>query len=109
MTVRLILPAILCLARISPSATRVWADPLLVKLALNQIVDNAAKYGTPGSRISVSVRDTDAETVIAIRNEGSFIRSEDLQRIFTRFYRTSGSEHQSAGDGYWAFSHQANC
>ena len=81
------------------AATRVWADPLLVKLALNQIVDNAAKYGAPGARISVSVRDTDAETVIAIRNEGSFIRSEDLQRIFTRFYRTSGSEHRASGTG----------
>jgi two-component system sensor histidine kinase KdpD len=81
------------------ATTHVWADPLLVKLALNQIVDNAVKYGTPGARISVSVRDTDAETVIAIRNEGSFIRSEDLQRIFTRFYRTSGSEHRASGTG----------
>ena len=80
-------------------ATRVWADPLLIKLALNQIVDNAAKYGATGSRISVSARDNDAETLIAVRNVGSFIRAEDLQRIFTRFYRTSGSEHKAPGTG----------
>ena len=92
------------------ATTRVWADPLLVKLALNQIVDNAVKYGTPGARISVSVRDTDAETVIAIRNEGSFIHS--LRRpaaYFHAFLPNLGFRTQSVGDGYWAFGNQANC
>jgi two-component system sensor histidine kinase KdpD len=78
---------------------KVWADPLLVKLALSQVLDNAAKYSSPTSRISLSLHENSGETIIGVHNEGSFIPSEEHHRVFTRFYRAPGSEHRASGTG----------
>jgi two-component system sensor histidine kinase KdpD len=51
----------------------VWADRQLLEMALFQLLDNAAKYGSPDSSITIDVQDEQAETVISIRNEGSYI------------------------------------
>jgi two-component system, OmpR family, sensor histidine kinase KdpD len=77
----------------------IWVDPLLMKLALTQILDNAAKYSSPASRISLSLQENAEETVIGVHNEGSFIPSEERHRIFTRYYRVPGSEHRACGTG----------
>ncbi|MBB6145563.1 two-component system sensor histidine kinase KdpD [Silvibacterium bohemicum] len=82
-----------------PKQKKVWADPQLVKLALNQMLDNAAKYSSPASRISLVFHENAVETVIGVHNEGSFIPSEERHQIFTRFYRTPGAEHKAPGTG----------
>jgi len=81
------------------SSERIWADPLLMKLALNQILDNAAKYSCPASRISLSLHENTAEMVIGIHNEGSYIPPEERHLVFTRFYRAHGSEYRASGTG----------
>jgi two-component system, OmpR family, sensor histidine kinase KdpD len=77
----------------------VLADPHLLKMALFQLLDNAAKYGTPGSPIAVDVREEQAEILISIRNEGSFIPLEERDKIFQRFYRCPGSDRRASGTG----------
>jgi two-component system sensor histidine kinase KdpD len=77
----------------------VWADPHLLKMAIFQLLDNAAKYGTPGSPISVDVHEEDAEILISVRNEGSFIPPEESHKIFQRFYRCPGSDRRASGTG----------
>jgi two-component system, OmpR family, sensor histidine kinase KdpD len=77
----------------------VWADPQLLKLAVNQILDNAAKYSDPTSRITLSLNEEAAESVIGVHNEGSFIPVEERHRIFGRFYRGAGAEYGAAGSG----------
>jgi two-component system sensor histidine kinase KdpD len=82
-----------------PGQKRVWADPQLVKLALDQMLDNAAKYSSPASRISFVFHENAVETVIGVHNEGSFIPPHEHHQIFTRFYRAPGSEHKAPGTG----------
>jgi two-component system, OmpR family, sensor histidine kinase KdpD len=77
----------------------VWADPQLMKMALLQLFDNAAKYGTPGSAIVVDVQEEQSEILISIRNQGSFIPSEERDKIFQRFYRCPGSDRKASGTG----------
>jgi two-component system, OmpR family, sensor histidine kinase KdpD len=77
----------------------IWVDPLLMKLALTQILDNAAKYSSPASRISLSLHENTEEAVIGVHNEGSYIPAEERHRIFTRYYRVPGSEHRACGTG----------
>jgi two-component system sensor histidine kinase KdpD len=77
----------------------VWGDPQLLKMALFQLLDNAAKYGTPGSLIVVDVQEEDAEILISVRNEGSFIPPEENDKIFQRFYRCPGSDRRASGTG----------
>jgi two-component system, OmpR family, sensor histidine kinase KdpD len=87
--------------QILPSMRRstVWADSRLLKMALFQLIDNAAKYGTQGSAITVDVQEEQAEILISVRNEGSFIPFEEREKIFQRFYRCPGSDRRASGTG----------
>jgi two-component system sensor histidine kinase KdpD len=77
----------------------VWADPQLLRMALFQLFDNAVKYSPPGSPIAVGIQEEEAEVLISVRNEGSFIPPEERTRIFQRFYRSPGSGHKVSGTG----------
>ncbi len=77
----------------------VWADRQLLEMALFQVLDNAAKYGSPGSSITIDVQEEQAETLISIRNEGSFIPPDEREKIFKRFYRSPGSDRRASGTG----------
>jgi two-component system sensor histidine kinase KdpD len=81
------------------SGSSVWADARLLQMALWQMLDNASKYASPASQISLRVASTDAETVFSVMNEGSFIAPEERLRIFQRFYRSPGSQHKASGTG----------
>jgi two-component system sensor histidine kinase KdpD len=77
----------------------VWADTRLLEMALSQMLDNASKYGSPGSPITLRVTSNDTEIVFNVQNEGSFITPEERLRIFQRFYRSPGSQHKAPGTG----------
>jgi len=77
----------------------VWADRQLLQMAILQLFDNAAKYGSPGSAITIGIHEEEAEALISVRNEGSFIAPEEKEKIFQRFYRSPGSDHRASGTG----------
>jgi two-component system sensor histidine kinase KdpD len=79
--------------------TRVHGDRELIAMGISQVVDNAAKYSTPGSVITITAESRGQETVLAIHNHGPTIQPEDRERIFERFYRGKGSEYLAAGTG----------
>jgi len=81
------------------SDSYVWADNRLLEMALLQLLDNASKYASPGSPITLRVTSTDTEVVFNVQNEGSFIAPEERLRIFQRFYRSPGSQHKAPGTG----------
>jgi len=76
-----------------------WADEQLLKLALSQIFDNAAKYGSPGSAITIDILEEEAEILLSVHNEGSFIPEHEQEKIFRRFYRSPGSNLKAPGTG----------
>jgi two-component system sensor histidine kinase KdpD len=77
----------------------VWADSRLVKLALLDLVDNAAKYADPHAPITLRASITEAEVTFSVQNEGSYIAPEERLRIFRRFYRSPGSQYRAPGTG----------
>lgn len=83
----------------NPERSTVWVDKQLLKMALFQLFDNAAKYGGAESSITVGVQEERTEILIGIRNEGSFIPPEERQNIFKRFYRSPGSNLKAPGTG----------
>lgn len=83
----------------SASELEVFVDRELMERALEQFIDNALKYSTPGSPISITAEDNLGETVIAVHNEGPPISRVDRERIFERFYRAEESRHRSPGTG----------
>jgi two-component system, OmpR family, sensor histidine kinase KdpD len=85
--------------RIPTHAPTVLADVRLLRMALYNLVDNAAKYASPGSRITVNLQRKGDAAVIEVMNEGSFISVNERQLIFQRFYRSPRTASHVAGSG----------
>jgi two-component system sensor histidine kinase KdpD len=79
--------------------THVWADTRLLEMALLQLLDNASKYASPKSPITLRVITTASEVLFSVQNEGSFVAPEEKLRIFQRFYRSPGTQHMAPGTG----------
>jgi two-component system sensor histidine kinase KdpD len=83
----------------SASSLEIYGDREILTTALEQVIDNASRYSTPGSPISVSAEENLGETIIAVHNEGPPIRPADRERIFDRFFRAEESRHRAPGTG----------
>jgi two-component system sensor histidine kinase KdpD len=81
------------------SELEVYGDSKILAAALEQFIDNAAKYSAPGSPISVTAEEDLGEIVIAVHNDGPPIGAADRERIFERFYRAEESRHRASGTG----------
>jgi two-component system, OmpR family, sensor histidine kinase KdpD len=86
-----------------PPDLEVRADPELLRLALNQLVDNACKYSRPGSSVKILVEQPAEAVVIRVSNTGSSILPADERRIFERFYRGGVSQQLAPGSGLGLF------
>ncbi|MGO4326121.1 heavy metal sensor histidine kinase [Cupriavidus sp. 2TAF22] len=73
-----------------------WANPLLCRRAINNLVVNAVRYGTPGTVIRLSGVHQAGGTVVAVENQGDDIPQEQLHRLFDRFYRGDVARSQVA-------------
>jgi len=81
-----------------PSMT-VRADRGLLTMILAQYIDNARKYSTAGTPITIAARASRAEVLLSVHNFGSTIRIEDRERVFERFYRSPESKDAAPGTG----------
>jgi two-component system, OmpR family, sensor histidine kinase KdpD len=82
----------------SPGQT-VLADPRMLHLALAQLVENAAKYGSASAPIDLDVTESGGEIIVGVHNAGSYIPPEERPRIFRRFYRSPTAEDRTQGTG----------
>jgi two-component system sensor histidine kinase CiaH len=64
------------------------------------LLDNAVKYGTEKTDITINVAHNDKNITVTIRDKGIGIRPEDLPHIFERFYRADQSRSKSITSGY---------
>ncbi|QBR71919.1 two-component sensor histidine kinase [Beijerinckiaceae bacterium] len=74
-------------------------DMVLMEQVLFNLLDNAAKYAPPHSRITIAARLENAAVVIQVLDEGDGIPEVDVERIFDKFYRVRRSDSQRAGTG----------
>jgi PAS domain S-box-containing protein len=70
------------------------ADPDRVAQVMENLLTNAVKYGTNGTRIVVSVEQASREVAVAVTNDGVALAPEELSRLFERFQRTSSARLQ---------------
>jgi signal transduction histidine kinase len=84
-------------SRVDPGLT-VEADEGLLSRALDNLLDNARKYGK-GSAVEVAVSRKDGQVVIAVRDRGPGIPPQDLGRVFEPFFRGEGAPGLAAGFG----------
>ena len=79
--------------------TPIQGDRELLTMILTPYLDNAAKYSTPDTPIDVSVRESNSELLLSVRNFGSTIQLMDRDRVFERFYRGAGVKEMIPGTG----------
>jgi two-component system sensor histidine kinase KdpD len=84
---------------IAPDLPMLRTDYLLLEQALFNLLDNAAKYSSTGSRVLISARRDGGAVVVEISDEGPGIPPADLERIFDKFYRVHAQDRQRAGTG----------
>lgn len=79
------------------SRRAIHADPVLIGILLDNLIDNAIKYGIPQGHVEVSLRDCGLMLRLAVLDDGPGVAEADLVRLTDRFYR--GASAQSPGSG----------
>ncbi|MBR6739538.1 MAG: sensor histidine kinase [Clostridia bacterium] len=82
----------------------VLADCDGVSQVLNNLIDNAVKYGNEGGRLTVSVYKKGEQAFISVFNTGVGIEVSEIPYIFDRFYkvdRSRGLDKNSTGLGLY--------
>jgi two-component system sensor histidine kinase KdpD len=74
-------------------------DAILFEQVLFNLLDNAAKYSPPGSRVDIAAKRYGGVVEIEIVDEGPGIPADDLERVFDKFYRVQAQDRRRAGTG----------
>ncbi len=74
-------------------------DEGLIEQALYNLIHNALLYTPKGSIIKVEFKVQDNDCIISIEDDGNGIPKEELENIFKKFYRVTGSKSGGTGLG----------
>jgi two-component system phosphate regulon sensor histidine kinase PhoR len=84
----------------TPAPLKVDANRDQIEQVLVNLVDNAIKYTLAGGRVEVRAEEREDRVVVHVIDTGIGIMSQDVPRIFERFYRTDRARsRQSGGTG----------
>ncbi len=70
------------------------ARPLALKRCLNNLIENAVKYG---QRAQITVQDEPRGVTVRVRDGGPGIPDEELEKVFEPFYRLEASRSRDTG------------
>lgn len=82
---------------VPPELPPIELDKDLLRIALNNLLNNAVKYNRPGGEVTLSAEETDDRVVIVVQDTGIGIPPADLPRIFDKFYRSAERDAVSRG------------
>lgn len=71
---------------------RVFADIGLMHILIQNLIDNAVKYGPEQGTVWIWSEESQDEYLLHIKDEGSGIEEENLEKIFRRFFRVEKNE-----------------
>ena len=72
-------------------------DPDQLAQVLSNLLQNAVRYTPAGGRIDVRAERRPGDVLVSVTNTGDGIPSEDLPRVFERFYRVEKSRDRAHG------------
>ena len=84
---------------VTADAARVQADPAKLHDVLRNLVENAVNYSPDAATIELAAARSNGAIRISVSDSGPGIPSEDLSRVFERFYRVDKSRSRPGGTG----------
>ncbi len=86
-------------AEVAPDCPTLQANGHLLKLVLDNLVDNAIKFTERGGEVAATCHRSGDRGIIVVSDTGCGIRAADVERVFERFYQVaperSGTGSQS--------------
>ena len=71
-----------------------------LRQVLDNLISNAAKYSPPGSRVFITARgEPNGRLVLRVSDQGLGMTREELQKVFTKFFRTDAARKAAPGTG----------
>ena len=84
----------------SEGTATLYADTLLLRQAVGNVLANAVRHAPPGAEIVLAISGSPASGVeIAVSDQGPGIAPEHLPRLFDRFYQTDPARGHKAAQG----------
>jgi two-component system, OmpR family, sensor histidine kinase KdpD len=84
---------------VEPPDAPAFFDPHLLGRVFRHLVENAARYSPPGSRIALSSRRREGRLEFTVEDNGPGIEASDRPLIFEKFYRGKKSAGHGKGTG----------
>ena len=81
----------------APTPAQILGQEDALRILLTNLIDNAIRYTPPGGRVHVSVQPAGARVQLIVQDNGPGIPTDELGRVFDRFYR--GREAEAGGSG----------
>ena len=75
-------------------------DATLMMRMIGNLIGNAYKYGRNGGSITAGLKKTENKIVFSVTDDGIGITSEELPKIWNRFYRVDKSRSSAAVSGH---------
>jgi len=82
---------------VQEGAESISVDKNKMDIVFNNLIDNAIKYTAEGGKISIQAKTIDHFVEISIKDTGIGIPSNEIERIFERFYRVDKARSRELG------------
>lgn len=82
-----------------PEGLEVMADPEAFRHVLTNLLTNAVKYSESGTKVTISAVAADDEVELHVRDRGTGIPPDDLEKVFERFYQAGPTSASRRGMG----------
>lgn len=81
------------------ACSEVSADATLLSILLDNLLDNAIKYGHEGGHIEIAVCQGPHTVTLTVSDDGPGVTAEDRLRLTNRFFRVIGNRASGSGLG----------
>lgn len=82
---------------LDPEMVAIQADPMLLRQAVANLVDNAIKYTESGGTVRLRAEQVDGRQIIQVEDTGVGIAPADQPRLFEKFFRVGEAKGSGLG------------
>jgi signal transduction histidine kinase len=83
----------------TPDEALVRGDEGLLAIAVENLLENARKFSTPGASVPIHVAPSPERICLEVASPGARIAEAERERVFERFYRSAEARQRADGHG----------